>query len=223
MRYAIPVPVLVLTIAAWMGEQWLSQTLSQTFATLPWGWFLLAVSAFLCGVVYAEVLNENSALRARLKNFGQIVEVENFALAHKSEDEKKWYEAIIHTRFLKSHRKVACTIQITQYAGINHAEKTFVIMQENISNVEANLYKKFVVARFPRRISKLHPGNPYWGKDSTKTWAGNGNHIVKLKLRTILRKQTENFLISAIKDVGDGPEPVILFGAPRHNKYIQIL
>lgn len=223
MKYAIPGLSTLIAAILWIGERWLSQTFSQTLFNVPWGWLLVSTSALLVGVIYADALNKNSALRLIAKKITKIVNVENFVLAHKIEDGECWYEAVIHVRFLKRHKNVSCSVQVTQYVGITHAEYTLVASQEHIYNAEENLLKKFVVAKFPQRVSKeVSVGYPYWGSDSSHTWAGDGNHVITLKLSTGFRRQTEKFLISAIKNVGDGPEPVILFGDPCHDKYVQI-
>jgi hypothetical protein len=206
----------------WIGEQWLSQTFNQAFASAPWSWLLFSSSTLLIGVVYADVLNESSCLRATARKIARIIEVDGFVLAHRVEDGRCWYEAVIHSRFLKAHKKVNCSIQVTQFVGLKHAEKRFVTWQGHVSNTEENLRKMFVVATFPQRVSKEHPGNPYWGSEPNQTWVGDGNHVVTLRLSTLFRRQTEKFLVSAIRDVGEGPEPVILFGGPRDDKFIQI-
>ncbi len=206
----------------WIGEQWLSQRFNQTLANVPWGWLLFSASTLLAGVVYADLSNENSSLRSTARKMTRIIEVENFVLAHRVEGGRRWYEAVIHSRFLKAHKNVNCSIQVTQYAGLKHAEKRFVIWRGNISNTEENLRKTFIVATFPQRVSQEHPGNPYWGSEPNHTWAGDGNHVVTLRLSFLLRRQTEKFLISAIRDVGDGPEPVILLGGPRDDRFVQI-
>ena len=95
--------------------------------------------------------------------------------------------------------------------------------QEVIPNVDENLIQKIVVARFPVRMSKEVPvGYPFWGENKNHTWAGDGRHIIKLKLSSGFKHQSQKFLISAIKNVGAGPEPVILFGGPESQSYIQI-
>jgi len=144
-------------------------------------------------------------------------------LANTIENEESRYEAVIHIRFLSKLKDVNCTVEVTQYVGLEHAQKSFVIRQEVIENVDKNLIMKIPVATFPIRVSKKTPvGYPYWGNDSNHTWAGDGRHIVKIKLSSSFKHQTHKFLISAIKNVGAGPEPVILFGGPESQSYIQI-
>ncbi len=177
----------------------------------------------LLGIVYADAFNDSSQLRSWIKERSKIANVENFVLASKVENEKSWYEAIIHLRFLSKLKDVSCTIEVTQYAGIDHAKNSFVIRQEVIPYTEKNLIKEIRVVTFPRRVSKKVPvGYPYWGDNKNHTWAGDGQHIVTLTLSSGLRRQSQKFLISAIKDVGEGPEPVILFGGPESQSYMQI-
>lgn len=152
----------------------------------------------------------------------KIADAEHFVLASKTEVGKSWYEAVIHLRFLSKINNVNCTIEVTQYAGIEHAENSFVVSQQTIPLVENNLLLKLPVVTFPRRVSqKVAVGYPYWGSNENLTWAGDGRHVVTLKLSVGLRTQTEKFLISAIRNPGGGPEPVILFG-PDSESYVQV-
>ena len=89
-----------------------------------------------------------------------------------------------------------------------------------IKNIEENLIIKLSVANFPNPLFNKKPvGNPYWGNDKNNLWAGDGRHIIELKLSSGLMKyQSNKFLISAIK----GQQPVVLFGDPESQSYIQI-
>jgi len=190
---------------------------------LPWNWILICSIALLLGIVYADAFNDSSQLRSWIKERSKIAIVENFVLASTVDNEKSWYEAVIHLRFLSKLKDVSCTIEVTQYAGLDHAKNSFVIRQEVIPYTEKNLIKEIRVVTFPRRIYiKVPVGYPYWGDNKNQTWAGDGQHIVTLTLSSGLRRQSQKFLISAIKDVGEGPEPVVLFGGPESQSYMQI-
>jgi hypothetical protein len=179
--------------------------------------------AVLFGFVYADFFNENSQLREWIRERNKIANVDHFVLASKVENKESRYEAVIHLRFLSKLENVSCTVEITQYVGINYAQNSFVIRQEIIPNVDENLIMKISVSTFPIRVSKEVPvGYPYWGDDKNHTWAGDGRHIVTLKLSSGSKHQSQKFLISAIRSVGAGPEPVILFGGPESQSYIQI-
>ena len=223
MKYTIPGISTLIALIFWIGEQWLSKIWGQKMEKVPWGWILICSFTLLLGIVYADALNDSSQLREWIKERGKIANVEHFVLASKVENKESWYEAVIHLRFLSKLKDVNCTIEVTQYVGLDHAQNSFVIRQEVIPNTEENLIKKLPVAKFPRRISKEVPvGYPYWGDDKNHTWTGDGRHIVTLKLSSGFKRQSQKFLISAIKNVGDGPEPVILFGGPESKSYMQI-
>ncbi len=223
MKYTIPGISTLIALIVWIGKKWLSKIFGQKMERLPWNWILICSIALLLGIVYADAFNDSSQLRSWITERSKIANIENFVLAGKGENEKSWYEAVIHLRFLSKLKDVSCTIEVTQYADLDHAKNSFVIRQEVIPNTERNLIKQIRVVTFPRRVSKKVPvGYPYWGDDKNQTWAGDGLHIVTLTLSSGLRQQSQKFLISAIKDVGDGPEPVILFGGPESQSYMQI-
>ena len=227
MKYTIPGISLLISFILWIGERWISQVfglkIEKIIAQVPWGWILICSLAVLFGFVYADFFNESSQLREWIKERNKIANVDRFILASKVENEKSRYEAVILLRFLSKLKNVSCTVEITQYVGIDHAQNSFVIRQDIIPNVDENLIMKIPVATFPVRVSKEAPvGYPYWGDDSNHTWAGDGRHIVTLKLSSGFKSQSQKFLISAIKNVGDGPEPVILFGGPETQSYMKI-
>jgi len=227
LKYTIPGISILISFIFWIGEKWVSQVFGEKtekiISKARWGWILICSLAVLFGFVYADFFNENSQLREWIKEQRRIANVERFVLAHRIENGKTWYEAVIHLRFLSKLKNVSCTVEVTKYVGIDHAQNSFVIKQEVIPNTEENLIKKISVAKFPVRISKKVPvGYPYWGDDKNLTWAGDGRHIVTLKLSSGLKSQSQKFLITAIKDVGAGPEPVILFGGPDTQSYLQV-
>ena len=227
MKYTIPGISLLISFILCIGEKWISQVfgskIEKIMKQVPWGWILICSLALFFGFVYADFFNESSQLREWIKERNKIANVDRFVLANTVENDKSRYEATIHLRFLSKMKDVNYTVEVTQYVGLKHAQRIFVIMQETIPNVDKHLLKKISVATFPIRISKETPvGYPYWGNDSSHTWAGDGRHIVTLKLSSGFKHQTKKFLISAIKDVGAGPEPVILFGGPESQRYIQI-
>jgi len=223
LKYTIPGISTLIALILWIVQQWLSKIFGQKMEKVPWGWILICSSTLLLGIVYADALNDSSQLREWIKERGKIANVEHFVLASKVENEESCYEAVIHLRFLSKLKDVSCTIEVTQYVGLEHAQNSFVIRQEVIPNTEENLIIKLPVAKFPRRVSKEVPvGYPYWGDDKNHTWAGDGRHIVTLKLSSGFKHQSQKFLISAIKNVGAGPEPVILFGGPESQSYMQV-
>ena len=222
MKYTIPGISVIIACLLYASEQWISQTFDQEIQKIPWGWVLIVVFAFFVGIIYADLLNSESQLRRWIRKKRQIAEIENFVLAHEVENSTAWYKAIIHLRFLGRMKNINYSVEITQYVGHN-AQNSFIIKREIIPSTDKNLFKKITVATYPQRLSKEMPvGYPYWGGDKNHTWAGDGNHIVTLTLNSKLRRQTHKFLISSIKDVGAGSEPVILFGAPKSQAYVNI-
>lgn len=224
MKYTIPGISVLLTFILWAGQKWISQIFGQKieniFAKISWGWILICSLSLFLGFVYADFYNEKSQLREWINEQRKLANVDHFVLASKVENDESWYEAVIHLRFISKLKNVNCTIEVTQYVGIEHVQDTFVIKQEIIPSVDENLIVKIPVFSFPRRVSQKNPvGHPYWGEDKNNTWAGDGRHIVKLKLSAgFLKQQSHKFLIAAKK----GREPVILFGDPDDQSYIEI-
>lgn len=122
LKYAVPGISTLLAAMAWIGEQWISQTFSKTFSTTPWGWLLLIVGSFLVGLVYADSINENSALREKMRDVSRIVDVDNFVLAHRITEDACWYEAIIHVHFLKKKKHAICTMKWMERIGLRLRE-----------------------------------------------------------------------------------------------------
>jgi len=227
LKYTIPGISILISFILWTGQKWVSQVFGQKIekiiAKIRWGWILICSLSVFLGFVYADFYNENSQLREWIREQNKIANVERFVLASKVNNKESWYEAVIHLRFLSKLDNVRCTIEVTQYVGIDHAQNSFIIKQEVIPNVDKNLILKLIVSTFPTRISKELPvGYPFWGENKNHTWAGDGRHIVKLNLSSGFKHQSQKFLISAIKNVGAGPEPVILFGGPESQSYLQI-
>lgn len=224
MKYTIPGVSTLVTLLLWVGERWFSQSFGQALSVIPWGWIFAVLVAFLIGNAYADLFNPNSGLRTYFGSKFKIYEIEHFVLAYKLEEGKAWYEAIISVRYLKSLKAVNCSLEITQFSGLPHAENTFLILIEKPEPVDTNLLKKYSVAKFPIRVSKeVPPGYPYWGDDQNKTWAGDGDHLVKFKAKSgFLRNQSSKFLIAAIKNVDAQPEPVLLFGGPNNQKLLKL-
>lgn len=227
MKYTIPGISLLISFILWIGKQWISQVfgskIEKIIAQISWGWILICSLAVLFGFVYADFFNESSQLREWIRERNKIANVDHFVLASTVENEESRYEAVMHIRFLSKLKNVNCTVEVTQYVGLDHAQNSFVIKQEIIPHVDENLIMKIPVATFPIRVSKETPvGYPYWGNDKNHSWAGDGRHIVTLKLSSGFKHQSQKFLISAIKNVGVGPEPVILFGGPESQSYIQV-
>jgi len=223
LKYTIPGIPLLLAILLRVGEQWFSQSYSKVLTEAPWGWIFAVSAAFLIGALYADLFNKDSGIRIWIKSQLKCYEVEHFVLAHNSVEGKAWYEAIISIRFTRPVKALDCSLEVTQYLGSPHAETSFVILMEKLGAVEANLLKKFSVATFPIRISKeVSPGYPYWGKDQNKKWAGDGDHLIKFRVKKGFISQSSNFLITAIKKVSAEPEPVLLFGGPNNQNYVNI-
>lgn len=221
MKYTIPgIPTLI-SFILWIFEKWLSKAFGPKMEKVPWGKILLLTFIFLSGIVYADLFNDNSQLREWIKERRKIANVEEFILAHKVNSEGSWYEAVIILRFLSRLENVSCTIEATKYVGLDHAQKSFVLKQEVISNTDENLIRKIPVAKFRDRESKIIP-NGFWEGDRNLTWAGDGKNIVTLKLSSGLRRQSNKFLIATTRDVGAGPEPVILLGGPDSQSYLQV-
>jgi hypothetical protein len=221
-KYTVPGISTLIAFILWISEKWLSQSFTEELKQFPFSSILLVCLCILLGTIYADIFNENSSLRSAIRKLMKIASVEHFVLASKVENEESWHEAVVHIRFLSKISNVGCTIEVTQYVGLDHAQNSFVVSQQTIPLAENNLLLKLPVARFPKRVSKeIAVGYPYWGTDKNHTWAGDGRHIVTLKLSIGLRTQTEKFLISAIKNVGGGPEPVILFG-PDSESYVHV-
>ncbi len=219
MKYIILSLSVVVSALIWIGEQWLSQYLGNNFSNFPWKWVFFIVFAFALGFILSDFLNSNSAIRLKLKDIFKIAEIDHFVLASAAEK----YEARLKFHFKKFLKKAYCSIEITQYVGLEHAQRSFIIKQEVISSAEPNLEHIIIIASYPKQIDKsVAVGYPYWGEDKTKNWAGDGNHVVTLKLRSFLFTQTEKFLITSIRSFSTGAEPVLLFGDKSNCEYLQI-
>jgi hypothetical protein len=223
LKYIISSLPTILSALVWIGDKWLTQHLGEDFGKIPWPWVFFVTLSFLVGVVVADILNKNSSMRSLLRNKTKIAKIDHFVLASKSKENELWYEAVLQFRFVRLFKNVNCSVQITQYVGLEHAENSFIIEQETITLAESNLSHKFVVATYPKQTDKKKAvGNPYWGEDKNHSWAGDGNHIVTLKLRSGVFTQTERFLITSIRSFSTGAEPVLLFGDSSSNEYMQI-
>jgi hypothetical protein len=223
LKYALPGISTFITIALWLSERWLEEEYSSRLENLPLGWLVVLTLALLLGVLYADIFNPNSPLRRAIAVRRKIADVQHFVLASKGNESSSWYEAVLHLSFSRVMANVDCTVQVTQYVGLPHAESSFVVLQQNFPRTEENLVRQLVVARFPKRIRNDTPvGYPSWGDQDAHTWAGDGNHIVTLKLSSGIRSQTERFVVTAIKNVGGDPEPVLLFGGPETQAFIQV-
>lgn len=215
MKYIVVGGSALVTFVLWLGEQWLSQRFGAVYGVIPWGWLCLIVAAFLSGAVYCDLLNHDSPLRSKFREMRRVVDVEGFVLAHNSTVTPWQYEAKLMLRFRKHRNFVKCVIEVAQYVGHPQVTRKFVVKTEQVTPVEPNLRKEFIVACFPERMSNDVPKKaPYWGDDKSMTWAGDGRHVVSLRVNGgLFRHQVEHFLISAIRNVSSsGPEPVILFG-----------
>jgi hypothetical protein len=208
----------LVTFALWLGEQWLSQRLGAVYGAIPWGWLCLLVLAFLCGAIYCDLVNRNSRLRSKLREMCRVVDVDGFVLAHNSNVTPWQYEAKLMLSFRRRTDAAKCVVEVTQYVGHPQGARTFVVKAEQVAPVEPNLRKDLIVACFPERMSNDVPQkSPYWGCDQSKTWAGDGRHLITLRIHgSLFRRQVEHFLIEAIRNVSSsGPEPVLVFGGPR--------
>jgi hypothetical protein len=223
LKYALPGISTLIKIAFWLSERWLAEAYSSRLENLPLGWLVITTFALLFGVLYADIFNPNSQLRRAIAVRRKIANVQHFVLASKADESSSWYEAVLHLHFLRVMTNVNCTVQVTQHVGLRHAESSFVVLQQNFPRTEENLVRQLVVARFPKRMGNdTLTGYPSWGEKDAHTWAGDGNHIVTLKLNSGIRSQTERFAITAIKNVGGGLEPVLLFGGPETQAFIQV-
>lgn len=223
MRYAIPGFSTLLLLLVWQGEQFLSQLFGESWPQIPWGLLLLLTAAVLVGMAYADFCMPTSDLRRWLRDEARLFEVNHTVLAHKSSEGNACYQVECSLRFTSSIKNVSISVKVDQYVHVENARTSFVILNEEIGEVVKDLHKNIVVARFPIRVSPdVHPGNPSWVGLTEKIWAGDGHHIVSITARSRFRRQEEKFLIAAIKDVGGGPEPVILLGGPDSRHYVQI-
>tara|TARA_R110002049_G_scaffold307135_1_gene506884 strand:+ start:1176 stop:1838 length:663 start_codon:yes stop_codon:yes gene_type:complete len=219
LKYILLIFSVAITALIWVGEQWLAQYMGENFSSFPWGWIFFVTLSFFFGFILSDILNDNSAIRLKLIKAFKIAEIDHFVLASDSDA----YEARLKFHFKRHFKNVRCSIKITQYVGVAHAQKDFITKQDVIKFAEPNLEHIIIVATYPKKIEKLVAAtNPYWGEDRSKSWAGDGNHIVTLKLRAFIFTQTEKFLISTIRNFSTGPEPVLLFGDMPSNEYMQI-
>jgi hypothetical protein len=219
LKYIILIFSVIISALIWVGEQWLAQYMGENFSTFPWKWIFFITFAFFLGFLLSDILNSNSAIRVKLRKAFKIVEIDHFVFASGSEA----YESRLKFHFKRHFKKVHCSIKITQYVGLEHAQRNFITKQDVINLAEPNLEHIIVVATYPKQIDKsVAAGYPYWGKDKSKSWAGDGNHIVTLKLRAFPFAQTEKFLIATIRQFSTGAEPVLLFGDKSNNEYLQI-
>ena len=202
-----------------MGEQWLAQYMGTNFSSFPWKWIFFVTLSFFLGFILSDMLNSNSAIRLKLRKAFKIAEIDYFVLANGAAA----YEARLKFHFKKHFKKVHCSIEISQYVGLKHAQTNFITKQDEVISAEPNLEHTIIVATYPQQIDKaVAVDYPYWGERKEKSWAGDGNHIVTLKLRTFLFSQTEKFLIASIRSFSTGAEPVLVFGDKSTSEYIQI-
>jgi len=223
LKYKIPGLASFISLALWLPQQWLTQFIGANYANFPWKWLFFISLFFLIGVIYSDLFNEHSNLKKWIKSKQRIFEVDHFVLASKVEGSESFYSANCCLNFLSRIKNVDVSFQITQYASTDHAVNKFVLFQDNFDLVEENLKKKYSVATFPRRVSNdVAVGYPYWGADKKHSWAGDGSHIVTIKAHSFLRSQTESFLITAIRNVGGGPEPVLVLGGEETSEFLTI-
>ncbi len=223
MKYALPGISTFITLTVWLSQQWLTQHFNSKYANLPWIWLFVVSLFFLIGVIYSDLFNEQSNFREWLKSKQKIFIVDHFVLGSKFQDNEYYYQAICGLQFVTRIKNVRLSIQVTQYASIDHAVSKFILTQDKFDLVEDNLCKKYRIATFPRRVSNEIPvGSPYWGENKDKSWAGDGKHIVTIKAHSFLRSQTKHFLIAAIKNFDGGPEPVLLLGDEDTERFLTI-
>jgi len=214
-KYTVPGIATLLTLSLWLGEQWLSQRFGTAFATIQWGWLCALSTSFLFGALYTEACHSNSRLRSKLRTWYRIADIEGFVLAQQTSPSESWYEAKILLRFCGRRKQAKCVVTVTQYANHPQVSRKFVVLQEQVAPVERDLRKQLVVASFPERVSKaIPPRSPYWGNNESLTWAGDGQHIVTVGIKSgILPQQVEQFLIAAPRrPSASSPEPVVLLG-----------
>lgn len=223
MKYKIPGISLFLTFCFWLWQQWLVDFVNTERVDFPWFWLFLIVLFFVTGIVYSDIFNEQSKLKKWINEKRRIFSVDHFVLASVVEGDKPFLKATCGVKFISQLNNVHISAQVTQYASTDHAINKFVLFQDKVEIAELNLNNKYVFATFPRQYSKsIAAGYPYWGEDEAHSWAGDGTHVVTLKARSFWRSQTEHFLISAIRNPGNGPEPVLLFGDEESKKYLGI-
>ncbi len=213
MKYKIPGISLIFTFSVWLWQQWLVDLVNTERVDFPWFWLFLVSLFFVAGVAYSDIFNDHSRLKKWINSKRKIFSIDHFVLASVVEEQKSYLKATCCINFLCRMENVHITAHITQYASLSDSMSKFVLFQDKFEITEQNLNKKYVFATFPRQVSKeVAVGYPYWGENTEKSWAGDGMHVVTLKARTFWRSQTEHFLISAIRNPGNGPEPVLLFG-----------
>ena len=214
-KYTIPGISTLVTLCLWLGEQWLSQHFGTVFVVIPWGWLCALSASFLFGVLYSEACHYDSRLRSKLRTLYRKADIEGFVLAQQTRPKESWYEAKILLRFRGRRNQANCVVTVTQYANNPQVSRKFVVLQERVAPVERDLRKQLVVASFPERISNaIPPGSPYWGNNKAFRWAGDGQHVITLSIKSgILPQQVEQFLIAAPRRPStNSPEPVVLLG-----------
>ncbi|AXN30212.1 hypothetical protein [Vibrio coralliilyticus] len=224
MKYKIPGVTLFITFSFWLWQQWLVDLVNTERVDFPWFWLFMLSLAFLVGIFYSDLFNEHSRLKKWLDAKRRIFSVDHFVLASNVSDGELALKATCGINFLSRMNNVHITIQVTQYISTDHAKSQFVILQDKLELTDKNLAKKYVFATFPKQTSKGKAvGYPYWGESNDKSWAGDGMHVVTLTARSFYKTQKEHFLISAIRNPGNGPEPVLLFGGEETKSFIEIL
>ncbi|ALO36185.1 hypothetical protein CMT41_16695 [Colwellia sp. MT41] len=223
MKYKIPGYPAMLALVLWFGQQWIIDDINTKYIEFPWRYLFLALLIFMLGVAYADLLSKYSKLGSWIRTKRRIFDVDHFVLASSVTEEKPYLKATCALKFIKSIKNVKVSVQITSHVTVEHAKDSFILFQDEIGTAEPNLTKKYVFATFPRQYSKsVGAGYPYWGEDQSRQWAGDGTHVITLKARSFLRYQEEHFLMSAIRNPGGGPEPVLLFGGSESKKYMEV-
>ncbi|MBC7002757.1 hypothetical protein BIZ37_09335 [Photobacterium sp. BZF1] len=224
MKYKIPGITLFVTLSSWLCQQLLVDFVNTEWVDFPWFWLFLLSLFFVVGVVYSDLFNEQSRLKKWIDEKRRIFTVDHFVLASFVPNEEASLKATCGINFLSRMTNVHITIQVAQYVSTEHAKSKFVLFQDKLDLTDQNLTKKYIFATFPKRASQgVAIGYPYWGEDPDKSWAGDGMHVVTLTARSSYRVQKEHFLISAIRNPGGGPEPVLLFGGEETKGFLEII
>lgn len=224
MKYKIiPGIGVIISLALWLGQQWITDDINSTYADFPWVWIFALFVTFILGVVYSDLLSDGSRLQLWWRERRRIFRVTHFSPASTVKDHNSFIKPTCGISFTKRIKNVQITVQITQSVNIEHAKESFVLLQETVGMVEPNLRKEFVFATYPKsNIGTASVGYPYWGEDENKQWAGDGNHVITLRAKSLFRFQEEHFLIAKIRNPGGGPEPVLLFGDEGSKRYMEI-